>query len=1099
MNLSDAAVDRPRIVIVGTLLVLVLAVIAAFKIPVQRTPAINTAIVLVAVPFPGSQPTEVEDQITRKIEDGLQRLNNVDFLASTSMRGSSVTQIVFRDGVDGDRARDDVEHLVNEIRRTLPAGREVQPSINLIDFESAPIMLVTMSGPDGFDERTLKQIAEDVQDELETIPGVANTQLFGGREREIHVNFNPDLLAQYQLSINDLRNALASFHAEMPGGSLNSSEFDLQVRSETKFRGVEDIRKAIVSEKEGRLIRVEDVADVQDSYRRLMNFAQLDGQNSATIIVNKEADINTLGTAAAIKERVDQLSEQFPFIKFSCTRDISKDISTMFQVLGSDAIFGAMVVLVILAWSMGMRIGLLVITAIPFSSAVALIFLFFAGYAISNMVIFAFIVALGMVIDGAIIVADAIYRRLEKGESSTDAAKNGVHEVAVPVFAADCTTVAAFMPMLLVPGIMGDFMGVLPVVVCMALTGSLIVDHFLVPVIAAWWFRDFVPPKKQAEQSGGKVRDRVEMIWAPFYKAYEITLRWSLRNRTVVLAACACMIAWAFCMLYFEFIGFTFFPASDRGQFQVSFELPLGYSIEETTKASEVITGPLRELQKTGEVVHFVTAIGSSSALADRLDNDPAMGPEFGRVMVELTQPTNRKRHENEIIADLRKRIKPLPGMKYRIDQVEEGPPGGSDVAIRLTGKDLTQLGRLGRSLMEQLEQVPGTVEARSDYRPDNPEVVIEPNPAVVGLFNMTEADVARAVQTAVLGDTTIELAIDNEDVTLRLQADREHQEHIEDISRLTLTSPQGRRATVNELAEIRRGSGLFSVNRRDRRRAVVVACDVDKQSDVIPNQVFSRLRKDILPELGFQGVSGNNMTFLGKANSDAEGVRATFTGENEEQAKGFNSLLRSMIIGVVLIVGILVVEFNSFRQAGIVMFTVPLSFVGVVFGMWWCDFDFSLATFIGLVSLTGVVVNDAIVLVDFANEGRREGLPLEEALVEAGKKRSRAVVLTMLTSVGGMLPTFYNIMGGGEFWVPLTGAMIFGLMFSAMLTLLVIPVSYSLAYSRSEKKRLARLAITTGGETIVLPASVNGSGGNGAAGGNGHPGIAKPEPALAP
>jgi multidrug efflux pump subunit AcrB len=1090
MDLTGLAVDRPRIVIVFTALILILAIVAMFLIPVQRTPAINTAIVTIAVPFPGSQPTEVEDQITRKIEDALQRLNNVDFIASTSMRGSSVTQIIFLDGQDSDEARNDVEHLVNEVRRELPMGREVQPIINVIDFESAPIMLVTLSGPPGFDERTLKQIAEDAQDELETVSGVANTQLFGGREREIHVTFNPDLLAAYNLTINDMRDALSGFHAEMPGGSLNSSEFDLQLRSETKFRGVADIEKAVVAEREGRLIRIEDVAEVEDTYRRLINFAQLDGENSATIIVNKEANINTLAAARDIKERVAQLREQFPFIKFSCTRDISADIGQMFNMLGSDAIFGTMVVLLILAWSMGMRIGLLVITAVPVSSAVALVFLYFGGYAVSNMVIFSFIVALGMVIDGAIIVSDAIYRRLERGESPKEAAKNGAHEVAIPVFAADMTTIAAFVPMLLVPGIMGDFMGVLPVVVSMSLAGSLIVDHFLVPVLAAWWFRDFdVTQVKSAH--GSSTSDRIERIWAPFYRAYNAVLGWALKNRAAVMGTCACLVAWAACMLIFGFIGFIFFPPSDRGQFEVSFEMPLGYSIEETTKAAEAITEPLREMQKSGEIVHFVTAIGSTSGLASRLDSDPAAGPEFGRVMVELTAATTRKRHENEIIAELRKRIKVLPGMKYRIDQVEEGPPGGADVAVRFSGKNLEQLGRIGRQLQEELQRQHGTVEARSDYRPDNPEIVIEPHPEVVGLFQMTEAEVARAIQTAILGDTTIELSLDNEDVTLRLQADREHQQHVDDIANLMITSPKGRRATVGELADVRRGGGLFSVNRRDRRRAVVVSCDIDKQSDVIPNDIFAKLRSTILPNLGFHPVKGNSMAFLGTPNSDAEGVRATFTGENEEQAKGFNSLLRSMIIGVVLIAGILVIEFNSFRLAAIVMATVPLSFVGCVFGMWWCGFAFSLSVFIGLISLTGVVVNDAIVLVDFANEARARGLPLEESLLEAGNKRARAVMLTMLTSVGGMLPTFYNITGGGEFWIPLTGAIIFGLAFSATLTLIVIPVAYSLAYGGSERRRLARLTLDAANaeQVVLIPVAEPGS--------NGDAHTAHPLPAL--
>lgn len=1059
MKLSEQAVDHPRTVLVLTVLVLILAGVSASQIPVQRTPAIHTAIVMVAVPYPGAQPTEVEDQITRRIEDALQRLDRVDFIVSTSMRGSGVIQVIFLDGVDPKRARDDVEHLVNEVRRQLPAGREVQPLINDIDFESLPILLVNLTGPPGFDERALKQIAEDAQRELEMVTGVANTQLFGGRERELHVNVHLDRLMHYGLSIGDVRNALFAAHAQLPGGNLDSGEFDLQVRNETRFRNVNDVRSVPVREQAGRMIYLSDVADVRDTHQRLMNAALIDGAPCATIIINKETDINTLGTAALIKQKVAELETRFPHITFSCTRDASTEISSMFQTLGMDALFGSVVIFLVLSWSMGLRISMLVLMAIPFAMAVSLVFLYIAGFAISNMVIFAYIVASGMVIDGAIIVADAIYRQLELGYPAAEAAKRGANEVAVPVFAADLTTVSAFAPMLLVPGIMGDFLGVLPTVVCIALAGSLIVDHFLVPVVAAWWFRNYVPPSKRTGEDYNRP-DRVERLWAPFYAVYRRLLAWCLQHRWVAMAACAASLGWAVGMLSSGAIGFTFFPPSDRGQFEISFEMPLGTSIEETARAAELFRPVLEELKEKGEVVHYVTALGSSSALAARLDSDPAMGPEFGRIMVELTQPGTRPRHEAEIVEDVRKNAPQVPGMKYRINQIEEGPPGGADVAVRITGENLEQIGAMSKRLVDRLGQVEGTVEVRSDYRPDSPEYVIEPRPAVVGLFGMNEVDVARAVQTAVLGDTTLELPIDDEYVTLRLQAAPEYQKFGHELANVMVGSPSGRYATIGELADVRRTNGLFSVNRRDRNRAFAVSADVRADLGVIPDDVFKPLRAEILPALGFKPVDGSSMAFVGQAATPAEGLRATFTGENEERDEGFFALLRSMVVGVVLITTILVIEFNSFRQAGVVMMTVPLSFVGVVFGMWLCNFPFSLASFIGLISLTGVVVNDAIVLVDFANEARKSGLNVHDALMEAGTKRSRAVLLTMLTSVGGMLPTFFNLMGGGEFWVPLTGAIIFGLTFSAVLTLIVIPVGYSLAYNWADQPAKASSAV---------------------------------------
>ncbi len=1064
-----------------------LALMAAINIPVQRTPAINTAVILVQVVYPGAQPSEVEEQITRKVEEALQRLNDVDFISSTSMRGASVTQVIFLDGVDSTRARDDVAHLVNEIRNELPLGREVQPIITEIDFENMPLMLVSMNGPPGFDERRLKELAEDVQEDLEGIQGVSNTQLFGGREREIHVNVIPDLFAQYNLSIGQVRGAIYDFHAELPGGALNTSKFDLQVRNETKLRGADDIADVVVSHRDGRLIRIRDIATVEDTYRRRKSVAQLDGRETASIIVYKEANINSMGTAAAVKNRVAELRELYPHIQFSTTRDVSEDISIMFYVLGSSAVFGAALILVILTLTMGPRISILVLIAIPFSSAIGLIALYTGGIAISNMVLFSFILVLGMVVDGAIIVAENIHRHIERGEPPIVAAKTGIDEVGIPVIAADLTTIAAFAPMLLVPGIMGDFMGVMPKVVTAALLGSVLVDHFIIPVLAAYWYRQRKPSEvlhaeELTGESGSDVdgeragESRLRADLGPFTRTYARVLRYSLENRWVAVALAGISIVWAMVMM--GSIKQEFFPKSDRGQFEISYELPLGYSINETVRAAEVFTTPLLGFAETGELEHFVTAVGSSAGLATRLENDPATGPEFGKVMVQLKPPTERERHQDEILEELREKIQPWPGMEYRIEEVEEGPPGGADVAIRLTGKDLEQLGRVGLQLMERLRQVEGTVDVTSDYRPDSPELVVEPDPALTGLYGMSDTHVARAVQTAILGDSQLQLSLGDEDVTLRLQAAPEYQRSVENVSRLMLTSPSGAKATVGQLADIRVETGLYAIRRYERSRAVTVRCNMLPDAKLSSDQVFGILREEILPEYGFRPLATTPTTIIGQIKASlvdmgmttlqappiaftggpvtiAEGVRATFTGENEERDENMEYMSGVMIVGVVMIFAVLVIQFNSIRQTVIVLMAVPLSFVGVVFGMWICRHPFSLASFIGLIALAGIVVNDAIVLVDFTNQARRRGLPLKEALMEAGINRMRPVLLTTFTTIGGLLPLFLNLSGGAEFWGPLTGAVIFGLAFATMLTLIVIPVCYSLAYSLPTWRRL--------------------------------------------
>ena len=1065
MKITEKAIDHPRWVITIGGLILALAVVAALDIPVQRTPAITKAVILVAVPHPGAQPTEVEEQITRKIEDKLYRLSDVDYIASTSMRSSSITQVVFLDGIDPETARGQVKDLVDEVRRELPAGREVVPIVTDIDFESFPLMVVNLVVPEGFDERALKLIAEEVQDDLETVPGVASTQIFGGREREIHVDVNVDLAMQHGLTLGDFRRALAEYHAELPGGPLETGDFESQVRSDTKFRNVDDIRQAVVKQEEDRILRVGDLAQVSDTYRRLKNVAYLNGKTCATIIVYKESNINTLKTAQLLHRRIDDLGEQYPAVQFFITRDTSEEISIMFRVLGSSFVFGAMLVLLILSWTMGLRISLLVLLAIPLSAAAAIACLYFGGIPVSNMVIFSFILVIGMVVDGAIIVAENIHRHIEMGEEPVTAAKNGINEVALPVVMADLTTIAAYLPMVLVPGIMGDFMRVMPIVVSVALGGSILVDHFLIPTLAAHWFsrkraaRIGPPSMPDNAEVDGNVTAETRFVArrGPLTRIYAAILEWSLDNRWAIVACSGLAVLWAIFML--NHIGFTFFPPSDRGQFEVKYELPLGHSVEQTVAASEVILEPLRELQETdGDVVHFVSAIGSSEALSTRLENDPAIGPEFGTIIVMLLSPLDRTRHEDEVIRKLRRgieeRLHRVPGMKYSIVKVEEGPPGGADVAVRITGEDHTQLGRIAEEIAERLHRVPGTLDASTDYRAENPEIVIDPDPAILPFYNITKTQVSQAVQMAVTGDNSILLSIGDEDVPLRLQAAPQYRLHRESLERLMLAGPTGRRATIGEVAHLRRVMGVYAVNRYQHKRAVVARCDVEQSTR--PDQVFDVLRADVLPDLGFRPVPGNNTAFLGAPGTPVEGLRATFTGENEERDKNFAYLVRCMIIAVVLIFALLVLQFNSFRQPSIVMIAVPLSFVGVIAGMWLCRFPFSLATFIGLVSLAGIVVNDAIVLVDFINQARKRGESLRAAILNAGVTRLRPVLLTTATTIGGLLPLFLNWSGGAEFWQPLTGAIIFGLAFATVLSLVVIPVGYSFLYNRDYRRTAA-------------------------------------------
>ena len=1067
MKITHTAIERPRLVLIGCMLIFAMAAWAFVLIPVQRTPAISKAVVLVSVPFPGAEPREVETQVTRKIEEKLQRLDNVDFIASTSMRGMSVTQVMFLDGVDPDNAKVEVNDIVNEARGELPGGREVIPGVNKIDFDNTPLLLVNLRAPKDFDERALKKIADEVQDEIDTISGVSGSQVFGGREREIHVDVDLDRAQQYDVTLADCRRSLNEFNSDLPAGEMNTGNFNPQILSDTKFKTVEDIEAAIIRETDGRVVRIKDVAKVHDTYRRLKNVAHLDGEECATIIVYKENDSNTLRTVGLIKERVEELKSKFPFLRFSTTRDTSEEINLMFRVLGSSFIFGAMLVLIILGWTMGLRISLLVLLAIPFSSAVALICLYWIDIPISNMVVFAFILAVGMVVDGAIIVAENIHRHIERGLEPIEAAKIGIDEVGMPVIMADLTTIAAYLPMLLVPGIMGDFMGVMPVVVCVALIGSVVVDHFVIPTLAAYWYskqahKEENPKSKGSSQSDEKLRVRPNL--GKTVSLYKSVLEWGLAHRYAVVVCALLGFVWAIIMA--GKLGTEFFPNGDRGQFEVRYEMPLGSSIEQTLAAEKLFVEPLEEMRtedkENGQqiIMNYVSALGSSEGLASRLENDPAVGPEFGTIMVQLASPLDRPNDKHELIVmeDLRKRIEAreaqFPGIKYKIEQVEEGPPGGYDVGMRLTGDNHELLGRLGNRLINQLKKVPNTFDVGMDYRAESPAVLYQPNPYVLPFYQINETQINQALFTAINGDNSILMNIDDEDVALRVQASEPFRKTSANLDRLMIRGSNGKKATIAELCRVSHSQGVFAVNRYQNKPAVTVRCDINDQ--ITAPAVFSYLRANVLKELGFVANQSSllatadaAMSFSGTPGTPSEGMRLDFVGEQEQFREDFSSLQYTMVVAVVLIFAILVVQFNSFRQAVIVILTVPFSFIGVIAGNWIFGFPFSLATFIGLVSLAGVVVNDAIVVVDFINQARERGLSVRDAIIEAGINRLRPVFLTTVTTIGGLFPLFLNISGGAEFWQPLCGAIIFGLLLATFLTLLVVPVCYSLFYNR--------------------------------------------------
>ncbi len=1061
MWISERAVDYPRLVFLGAVSICVFGILSLLKLPIERTPRFTLPKILVITPNPGASPETNEAQISRRIEEKAAALDGLDYVVSKSMHGASVVELNFADGTDVKEAKRDVHDLVDQIRGELPAEVE-EPIVQEIGFQQWPVVQVVLAGEARPQE--LREAAESLKDRLEGLPGVAGVDLFGGQEQELHVLVNPHVLDLYGLGFEDVALAVASANAEAPTGTIDlESGGELRVRFRGKYDSLEQVARTPLTTRGGKLVLLGDVARVVDSHKRITSYASFGGKPAVALQVRPKADINTLATVDAIKRLVEeqrqQLGERYAISTFA---DQGRDIRIMTNQLGSSALYGLGLVLVILVVAMGVRNAALVGVAMPFSllTAAALMLAFKhtldEDTTINNTALFSVILVIGMVVDGALIVGENIYRHLEQGRGNYEAAKLGIREVGPAVISADLTTISAFVPMLFVSGLMGQFSRVIPITVALTLLASMAVDHLILPAMSCFVMR----PKRRegrADPAGiDTAAARLPALGAEgpalaerslptgrfdlsgleitaergrIRRAYGEALRHCIQHRLIVLLTSGAAVGLALFGFLAGVLGYEFFPQSDVPQMEINFEVPLGSGIERARQVATALEEPLEDLKRRGELESDVlTVLGQPGALNIRLDNRSETGPEFGRILLELKLARERDRSTIEIARWLRENLPTLPDVKWYVHVEGEGPPVGADIVVRVMGGPRTRmddLARASRKIERMLAGVPGTTNVRSEFRLQ-PETVVTPRPRVAALFGVTNQLIARTVQFALQGVEVTDMDFGRQaDMDIRIQSSAGHRNELIDLEDLPLRGVAGRSVSLEQVADVRREFGPHQIMHRQQNRVIHVRADL--QEGVLADDVFAALDQRL--EDAPDALPGE--------------IALEYSGENEERDRSLRDLQEAMAIGAILILVILTAQFNSFSQPIIIMLAIPLAFVGVVLGLLVCGYNFSIATMIGVVALTGIVVNDAIVLVDFINQMRRQGLGLNEAIIRAGQLRLRPVFLTTVTTIGGLLPLALNVSGGGEFWQPLTVSVMFGVGCATVLTLLVIPTVY--------------------------------------------------------
>ncbi len=1010
MSLVKLAVRNPVISNLLMVAIIVLGTIAFFALPRELMPEIKFNWVLVVVPYPGVSPEEIERRITIPIEDEIQDVTGLDFVISQSQESAAVLMARFQSMSDEEfRAR--FQELRTEVDQVdnLPEAAETPVIQTFTSTDLAPVITVHVHG--ALSERRLGELTRDLQKEIIDVSGVSKAELLGVRDKEIWVELDPSKLSHYALSPQLIRAAIAAQGASVPAGGLAFGREELLVRTKGRLESVEDLRKVIVRAAPGaQVVTLEDVAAVREGFEREETRSRLNRQPSMSITISKRPQASSTRITEEIRAVAERFKERHGgLVDVAFTMDTSEHIARIMTILSNNAWTGFLVVVVVLLAVLGLRNALLAALGIPIAFLVCFVFMSQTGRSLNGNSLFGLVLVLGVIVDDAIIVVENCYRHVQMGKSWVKAAIEGTEEVAMPVFSATVTTLAAFLPLMLLPGIVGDFLQIIPITVSLALVASLVEAFTILPVHFAEW------PGKHL---GRKQKRRpLAALKAKYEQVLRIVVRW---RAAFVLAVVLVLLPAA--VILIPFLGIDLYAAEEVSTFQVRMTMPPGTNLETTSRV-------LAEIEERAAALpaEEVRAVNATAGMV-LTQEDWIYRTDVGQVWLDLTSYTERDRGLEEIMADLRGRLAGISGpVSLELVKFAVGPPVGKPVELKVKGKSFEQMEAVANLLQEHLSKMDGVLDIGDDYAKGKKEMQFRVDSASAAAYGLTAADVGMALRTAVDGVVADVLFDEDEDRDIVVKMDRRLIDEPQDLLEIPVPTPASGFIPLGAVATYTVEPTIYSIKRYKGERAITVFAGIDdaKTSTVKVMGALADLFEEISPSY--------------------PGVSLDFTGEFQEFKESFSSLVQLTLFGVLLIYVILGAQFRSYIQPLVILFTVPFSFVGAIFGLLVAGNSFSLITMFGIAGLAGIAVNDAIVLIAFINRRREEGMEVTEAVIEGARTRLRPILLTSVTTVAGLLPMALGIGGLSTAWSPLATTIAWGLLMSTFLTIFIIPALYVL------------------------------------------------------
>jgi len=1093
VKITRISFERPRILFLVVLMVIIAGVFAVMTIPKEGDPDIEIPVAFIVTFYPGAGPDEMETQVAEKIEDAMVDLPDLDRTYSSISEGLAFTQVVFTTDANLEDSINKVRERVDKVTPDLPDGCQ-PPEVVEFSLSDIPVMVLSVSAE--MDPLTLRQTAEDLADELKKIPGVLDTSVVGGVEREIQIQLKPAKLTEYQISPQQVVGAIQSQHLQLPAGTIEVGPQRYLVRAMGEFDDPAQMGEIIVAGSTGARVRLSEIADVVDGPAEVASTSRTNGRDSVTISIKRRTNSNVLETSQAIKQRLgipgesmrvtltdgqrvellptqirslyfassdsftiqvrtdeeelvpvsrgevaDQLGEAGidpsrvapipPGVTLDITSDQADEVNESLDTMTGNILQGVLIVILVLFLFMGLRTALLVSTAIPLSLMIAIAVIYFTGGTLNTMTISGLILVVGMLVDNAIVSVQNLYRHLEMGKDRKTAAVAATAEIAYPVFTSTMTTIFAFLPMLMMRGVMGKFMGYIPIAVSLALFASLFVGLILAPPIAA----KFIKLKKTREEleseESGRFRRTLGRIGLWLGEVlnlrrlgnwYERVVRGALRRRKLVFFLTLGSFLLVVSLPALGILKVELFPSVDTDSIYINLETPIGTPLD-------ITDAKVKELEKivtqnVPEIDRLVAMSGDQPGGGGHVRVGNFFGitnTNEGGLIIDLVPGDDRERTAREIQEDLRPYLAQVGGVDVSFAESTGGPPTGSAVDIKVYGDNLDEQRHIMDQLIAFLKTVPGVRDPYDDISPGTPEIQTVLRRQEANLLGFTSSDLALNLRYLISGATAGVYREGDEEYGIVVKIPKERLDSVGDVENLFVGNAMGNQVMVGDIARIENHEGISSIRHYNGDRAVTLKADL--LPGYSPVDVTSRLKEYVKDSVVLK-----------------PGYRIDFEGSYKFIQESFSDLGFAALLAVLLIFIVLTLQFHSFAQPITVMSTILLASVGAIAGLVITGSTFTIVAFVAIIGLAGVVVNGAIVLVDFINKRRKEGTPMREAIVEAGKIRLTPILLTAVTTIGGMFPLALS----DPQWAPLGWAFIFGLAISTVLTLVVVPTFYS-------------------------------------------------------